>query len=107
MRGLRKVGCTVAITNAVGGGFPDLVVGYRMETTLLELKDPMQPPNKRRLTPAQEEFHREWRGKPIRVVETLAEAFDAVGVTNANRRDAGYVVEDPMAFDSANVRYHP
>jgi len=35
---LRQLGCSVAVTSAVGKGFPDLVVGYAGRTLLVEVK---------------------------------------------------------------------
>ncbi|MDR6393039.1 hypothetical protein [Paraburkholderia phenoliruptrix] len=66
---LRAAGCRVVPTHTIGQGFPDLVVDYHGRTCLVEIKDPKQPPSKRRLTPAQEEFHAAWTG-PIYTVES-------------------------------------
>lgn len=76
---LRAVGATVITCHAVGKGFPDLVVGYRGETFLIEVKDPSQPLHRHELTPAQVEFHAAWRGRPIAKVFTVLEAFSAIG----------------------------
>ena len=59
---LRAIGCTVAITSSVGGGFPDLVVGYKGQNFLFEVKDGLLPPSRTRLTPAEQEFSESWRG---------------------------------------------
>tara|TARA_R110000782_G_scaffold218427_1_gene305814 strand:- start:30435 stop:30761 length:327 start_codon:yes stop_codon:yes gene_type:complete len=77
--GLRAFGCTVAAAHAVGRGFPDLVVGYRGETFLIEVKDGNKPPSARKLTTAQVEWHAAWRGH-VAVVCNLSEALDAVGI---------------------------
>jgi hypothetical protein len=55
-------------------GLPDLVVGYRGATFLLEVKSPGKG-----LTEAQEDVHAIWRGGPIHVVETPQDALRAVG----------------------------
>jgi hypothetical protein len=63
---LRRIpGCTVAITSAVGKGFPDLVVGYRGHNLLVELKDPTKPKADQKLTPEQVKFHAEWSGQVL------------------------------------------
>jgi hypothetical protein len=80
--GLRAAGCTVAAAHAVGRGFPDLVVGYRGCTYLLEVKDGDKPQSARKLTPAQVDWHGEWRGH-VAVVCTLGEALDAVGIAHS------------------------
>lgn len=103
---LRKVGATVHFIGSAGPGTPDLLVGYRMETFLLEVKDPTKPPSARKLTPAQVGWHRDWRGRRVDVVETTAEAFIACKVTTTHRRDAGFPVTPP-GFDSASWRGLP
>jgi hypothetical protein len=54
----------------------DLLVYYRREVFLLEVKDPAKPPSARRLTPAQEVYHRRL---PITVVLTPEESLRVVG----------------------------
>ena len=66
---LRAVGCKVLPTYTMGQGVPDLICDFRGRTFMVEIKDPAQPPSKRRLTTAQAEFHAAWTG-PIYVVET-------------------------------------
>lgn len=77
--GLRAVGCSVYDTGAVGGAFADLVVGRQGCTFLIEIKNPKQPPSKRKLRPGQQALRDTWRGH-YAVVETLAEAIAAVGI---------------------------
>lgn len=74
---LRQIGASVADTSAVGGGFPDLVAGFRGRTWLLECKDGAKPPSARKLTPAQVEFKATWRGHWA-VVTSEAEAIEVV-----------------------------
>jgi hypothetical protein len=66
---LRAVGCKVVPTHTIGQGFPDLVVSFRGETCLVEIKDPSKPLSDRRLTPAQQQFHAAWAGR-IYICET-------------------------------------
>jgi hypothetical protein len=66
----RRLGFSVAVTSTVGDGFPDLVVGRRGYNLLIEIKDGDKPPSERRLTPAQDDFHRDWRGT-IHIVESI------------------------------------
>lgn len=63
VQALRAMGCSVAITSAVGAGFTDLVVGYRGVNYLVEIKDGSKPPSAQKLTPDQIEFHESWRGQ--------------------------------------------
>lgn len=54
----------------------DLLVEFRGHLFLLEVKDPAQIPSKRRLTPAQEKFFREFS---VTVVLTPEDALRAIG----------------------------
>ena len=58
VKALRDAGATVAITSMVGDGFPDLVVGFRGETLLIEVKDGSKPKSEQALTPDEEDFRR-------------------------------------------------
>lgn len=69
VRALRGIGASVVCTHTLGQGMTDLVVDYHGRTCLMEIKDPLQPPSKRRLTPAQAEFHAAWTG-PIYIVDS-------------------------------------
>lgn len=79
VKDLRAVGCSVLPLHAVGKGCPDLLVAYGMKNHLLEVKDGSKPPSARKLTPAQEKFHAEWRG-PIFTVTSTEEALKAMGI---------------------------
>jgi hypothetical protein len=76
---LRKAGASVAITSAMGAGFPDLVVGLRGINYLMEVKDGEKWACRRKLRPDQQEFHAGWQGA-ICVVETVDQALRAIGV---------------------------
>jgi len=80
VEGLRAVGATVQSMAALGKGAPDIAVGYRKVNTFLEIKNPLMPPSKRKLTAAEEEWHDEWKGQ-VAVVETLDEALLTIGAT--------------------------
>lgn len=75
---LRKIpGVSVAVTHRVGDGFSDLVVGYKGNNFLIEVKDPSQPPSKRKLTPDEQEFHSEWKGQ-IATAETITDILNLI-----------------------------
>ena len=76
-RGLIAIGCLVHDTSAAGGGFPDLVVGFRGRIFLIEIKDGDKPPSARQLTTDQAHFHKRWRGL-VHVVTSLDEAIKVV-----------------------------
>jgi hypothetical protein len=47
----------------LGGGAPDLAIGYRGKTVLVEIKDGTKPASRRRLTPDEARFFESWRGE--------------------------------------------
>ena len=75
---LRGVGASVTTTHTIGQGFPDLAVGFRGRTYLLELKDGQLPPSRRKLTPDEQRWHEEWRGHAV-VVNDADEALRVIG----------------------------
>lgn len=72
---LRAAGAVVRIVTQ-GNGLPDLLVGYRGHTILMEVKDGRKAPSARKLTEAEQKFFDEWRGGMLRVVESVDEALD-------------------------------
>lgn len=83
---LRAAGYSVEITSALGNGFVDLVVGRQCEqcrglNLLVELKDPAQPPSKRKLTDDETKFHAGWLG-PKMVATTAEEIIMAMECCN-------------------------
>lgn len=76
---LRAAGATVQSLAAVGKGCPDLLVGLRGSTFLMECKDGRLSPSRRELTPDQIEWHVEWRGGACAVVNSPEEALAFVG----------------------------
>ena len=70
-RALRKIGVITFDTSGMGGGFPDWACLYRGVIFLVEVKDGSKPPSQRKLTPAQEKFHKLWASAPLFIVETV------------------------------------
>jgi len=62
---LRKIGCTVVNLTQVGAGCPDLLVGYRGKTMLLECKN---ADGRNRIEFSQRDFYKKWQGGPIVIV---------------------------------------
>ena len=77
---LRKVGARVAITSALGGGFPDVLACLHGRIYMLEIKDGNKPSSERKLTPAEQRFHDEWAGM-VCTVENVTGALIAIGAT--------------------------
>lgn len=77
----RKAGCSVAITSALGGGFPDLVVAKRGLTIVVEVKDGSRKPSEQRLTEDEERFFGAWLGHWY-VVRSIEDAGRALAYLN-------------------------
>jgi hypothetical protein len=81
---LRGIGAYVMSLASVGGGCPDLLVGFRGHTFLVEIKDGSKPPSARQLTEAQLKFHREWLGGTLAIVDSPEAALRMLGVVRGN-----------------------
>ena len=79
---LEVCGATVLDLSGVGEGAPDLCVGFRGKTYLIEIKNSALPPSKRRLTGPQQRFHSWWRGSTIHIVESVNAALALLKPTN-------------------------
>lgn len=73
---LRQVGASVIHLHTVGGGCPDLMVGYRGVNYLMEIKA-----DNGRMTQAQSALHGAWRGAPVIIARSVDEALMAIGAT--------------------------
>lgn len=73
----------------------DLLVGYGSDTDLLEVKNGNQPPSWQRVTPDQVKFFKAWKGKRARIVTTMREALETVGVPAG----VAAIVLDELAAD--------
>ena len=65
---LRSIGFSIDDTSARGGGRQDVCAGACGVDFRLEFKTGDEP-----LRPAQEKFHREWRGRKIEILRSLEE----------------------------------
>lgn len=88
---LESAGATVQHLHTVGGGCPDIAVGYRGQNFLVEIKDGKAPPSARGLTDAQLLFHSIWRGQ-VAIAESIDDAFRIVGIKTG---------ESPIAVEAA------
>jgi len=75
---LRAIGASVALLHRVGGGVPDLLVGFRGIDGTVEVKDGDKPASERKLRATQIEWHQDWQGRPPVTVESPQEAVDEV-----------------------------
>jgi hypothetical protein len=75
---LRQIpGITVHPIHMVADGMGDIIVGSKGKNYIFEIKDPSQPPSKRKLTPAEENFHARWTGQ-IDIVETIEDVLKII-----------------------------
>ena len=72
IKAMREAGAYVKVIN--DEGLFDLLVSYRGETLLIEVKDGAKPPSARRLTEAEQKFHDEWPGADLYIVNSVEEA---------------------------------
>jgi len=78
MAALRAIGAEVTSLHAVGNGVPDLLVSFRGQWFLIEVKDGKKAASDRALTPEQ----KKWISKqnaPVSVVETVEAALKTIG----------------------------
>ena len=70
---LRSAGCVVDDLSAIGGGVPDLLVGYMRRGErlfwLCEIKDGKKPKSDQKLTDAQIHWHEKYAGWPVSIVD--------------------------------------
>jgi hypothetical protein len=60
--------CGAFVKKINDGGTFDLLVWYRGNTLLLEVKDGKKPPSARELSPAEKKFHDSWPGNNLHIV---------------------------------------
>ena len=77
---LRAAGATVQSLAGVGKGVPDLLVGFKGQTLLFEVKDGFKPPSKRSLNEDQLRWHGSWKGGALAVVDSPDAALRMIGV---------------------------
>jgi len=77
VKALRAKGAYVRIVSQ-GDGLPDLLVGYKGVTYLLEVKDGDKAPSQRQLTPAEKKFFDEWTGGIIAIVTSVEDALAVI-----------------------------
>lgn len=76
---LRRCGASVQSLASVGGGVPDLLVGFKGQTLLIEVKDGQKPPSGRELTQDQAEWFFDWQGAPVWVITDVSQIPKALG----------------------------
>ena len=80
VKALRQIGASVYITSQLGGGFPDIVVGFRGKNYLFEIKDGSKKASARRLTTDEADFIGGWAGA-VWVVYSEEDAINIIKKT--------------------------
>ena len=78
---LRLMGYSVAITSAVGKGFPDIVVGTGKKNFLFEIKDGNKYASQQKLTLAEQDFCDSWKGQ-YHAITCLDDAIKIINSTD-------------------------
>jgi Holliday junction resolvase len=84
---LKSYGFSVYDAAHAGRGFPDLVVGFDGLTFLAEIKSGEKKP----LTDGQKEFAEQWRGSPVVVLRSRANAVSWAANLRHERRRANAI----------------
>lgn len=85
VRALESMGALVRDCSRMGSGFPDLLVLWRGQWLLAEVKDGSRPPSERKLTRDQVLWHAEAKqhGGTVYVLETEDDALAMLGARRA------------------------
>ena len=76
VRDLSKMGAQVQSLAKIGKGVPDLLVGWQGKNFLFEIKNPLMPPSKQRLTDDEKNWHALWlTAGQVHVIRTTEEAL--------------------------------
>lgn len=75
VRAMRAVGATVISLAGLGDKAPDLLVGFRHQTYLFEVKTPGREMHHRQHAIEQAEWRAKWPGGPVHVVSTPEQAL--------------------------------
>jgi hypothetical protein len=79
---LQKAGAYVLDMSHVGRGFPDLIVGFRSKTILMEIKNPKTSYGRKGLNKNQLKWKEQWTGDTYCVVDSVEAALRMIGVIN-------------------------
>ena len=80
IKALRQVGARVQPIHAIGKGCPDLLVAYRDQWHVLELKDGAKVPSKQVLTDDEERWHDEFgQQAPVHICNSVESALRIIG----------------------------
>lgn len=77
---LRQIpGVSVESISSMGNGLPDLMIGFKARTYLIELKDGSKLPSQKRLTEDEQEFFDNWTGH-VAKCESIEEILKVLNI---------------------------
>lgn len=77
------LGCSVQHLHVIGNGCPDILVGYQSMNYLIEIKDGMKVPSRRKLTRDERNWHLTWQGQAC-VIKSVDEAINFINSLKKN-----------------------
>jgi endogenous inhibitor of DNA gyrase (YacG/DUF329 family) len=77
---MKAVGASIIDTSRLGQGMPDLIVGFRGQTILLEIKNPKTQYGRKGLNANQRKWAEGWTGGPLSIVDSVDAALRVLGV---------------------------
>ena len=77
---LTKAGAYVLDMSHVGGGFPDLIIGFQQKTILMEIKNPKTSYGRKGLNKNQLKWKEQWIGGSYCVVDSVESSLRAIAL---------------------------
>lgn len=81
VQAIREIGGEVTHLHALGRGVADILISWRQQWVVMEIKDGTKPPSKQRLTPDEAR----WIGRQKAPVYVVTSAAEAVGILTMMR----------------------
>jgi hypothetical protein len=86
VKALRQAGASVQSLSNVGDGCPDVLIGFGGKNFLMEIKNGLLRPAKRRLTSSEQAWQANWKGQIV-TVKSVEEALRAfAGMRHENQQ---------------------
>lgn len=77
LRAFGRLGCSVLDMSGLGNGAPDAAIGFGGLVAFVEIKNPLQPPSKQKLTDRERKFKERWTGG-LYLIRNLADVAQCV-----------------------------